>query len=191
MNTQALIDIFKEAYLEKIITNLEYHLLDTNNDTDLNTINLLTTFDEEGFCFGDYDVLAGCEKYLNFAIYLEHNLIGYLGYCYHYENEDIFSLCLCLKPNYQGKGIGKVILAQVINTIFNEYDIAKVVAEIVEDNHKSWHLFTSFGFKEKEKHTFLFPTRGFLLPQHELEYSRSDYNKEKKYLRRYRNLKIK
>ena len=50
---------------------------------------------------------------------------------------------ICTHPNYQGKGVGKFMLKEIMNIFPTAYGKVKI------DNEASKKLFSSLGFKEK------------------------------------------
>lgn len=188
-----LITVLKKVKEQRIITQLQYRELNPENEQDLNTINLLTSFDEEGTCFGDYDVLDTAGNYYNLGIYLEGNLIGYLAYAFHqFSIPTIFNICLCLKKEYRSLGIGRIILLQAINTIFTCYDdINNIIAEIVYDNEKSLKMVKRIGFKEDKSRQSLFLSQGKLKVEKCFNFNYKNYLTKSRELTKYRCLNIK
>ena len=190
---QDLITVLKRVKEQKIISQLTYQELNPDDQKDLDIIKLLTTFDEEGTCFGDYDVLDSVHNYYSLAIYLDDNLIGYLAYSFHhFQIPNIFNICLCLKKEYRSLGIGQIIISQALNTIFTGYDdITKVIAEIVYDNEKSLQLVKRIGFKENKQYQTVFLSQGKLKVEKSFEFNYKNYLTKSEKLARYRTLKIK
>lgn len=97
---------------------------------------------QEGFIKSDYitpemqiNYMKKHTQYYRIAI-LNNKPCGYIGVI----NNDIR---VCTHPNFQGKGVGKFMLKEILKTFPNAFGKVKI------ENEASKKLFTSVGFKEK------------------------------------------
>lgn len=51
-----------------------------------------------------------------------------------------------LLEDYQGKGLGKAAVSCLVDKLFSETPIVRLMAEVAEDNPASWRLLESLGF---------------------------------------------
>lgn len=75
-----------------------------------------------------------------------------VGFCYimlkRKKNDKhlVGSLGIAVKDNYQGKGIGSLLLETVLKAIC-DYDIKRITLGVVKDNVRAIKLYKKFGFK--------------------------------------------
>ena len=70
------------------------------------------------------------------VVLIDNQPCGYIGVI----NDDIR---ICTHPNFQGKGVGKFMLREIMKIFPNAYGKVKI------NNEASRKLFSSVGFKEK------------------------------------------
>lgn len=144
-----LIKTLKAQKTNLVLTNLEYQVLSPEDPLGREILNKIASFDNENTCFGDYDFVNGCNSYLNLGIYLNKQLIGYLGFCYPKpQNSRQVMITVVLSPEYRNCQIGDIILKQSIQTIFEDYNAKSIYVTILTDNEASQRLFTRNGFKQ-------------------------------------------
>ena len=82
--------------------------------------------------------LSYMKKYSQFyrVALINNQHCGYIGVI----NDDIR---ICTHPNFQGKGVGKFMLREILKIFPNAFGKVKI------ENEASRKLFTSVGFKEK------------------------------------------
>ncbi len=82
--------------------------------------------------------LSYMKKYSQFyrVALINNQPCGYIGVI----NDDIR---ICTHPNFQGKGVGKFMLREILKIFPNAFGKVKI------ENEASRKLFTSVGFKEK------------------------------------------
>ena len=82
--------------------------------------------------------LSYMKKYSQFyrVALINNQPCGYIGVI----NDDIR---ICTHPNFQGKGVGKLMLREILKIFTNAFGKVKI------ENEASRKLFTSVGFKEK------------------------------------------
>ena len=97
---------------------------------------------QEGFIKSDYITpemqtryMKKYTQYYRIAI-INNKPCGYIGVI----NNDIR---VCTHPNFQGKGVGKFMLKEILKIFPNAFGKVKI------ENEASKKLFTSVGFKEK------------------------------------------
>ena len=96
----------------------------------------------DGFIQSTYITKEMQEKYMpdNFQFYrialINNQPCGYVGVI---DND----IRICTHPNFQGKGIGKFMLKEIMKIFPSAYGKVKI------DNEVSLNLFSSVGFKQK------------------------------------------
>ncbi len=78
-----------------------------------------------------------------------NSFVGICGFNYSEGYPEEISLCIVKK--YQGKGLGKEVLAKLIDIGFNELNLDKLEVCIFNYNNKSISLFKNNGFLEYDK----------------------------------------
>lgn len=99
------------------------------------------------------NVEAYSEKLFNFAnVYLAIKDNKHIGLLVFYANRDITSYLarIVVKRNYQGQGIGEVLLKYFIDYSLN-HSFKKMRLEVDKNNFRAINLYNKYGFKvEKE-----------------------------------------
>lgn len=111
---------------------------------------------EEPYSF--YDMTADIEDYNEFVdenlrnknewfeVYVDNQLVGFLGLFIENENIDIG---LGLKPDYCGKGIGKDFLNNIIDFINQNYIYNTLSMDVAVFNKRAIKVYQSCGFKQR------------------------------------------
>lgn len=191
-----LVDALREYREKLIIERLSYRVLDPTLALDYRTLRIIASYDKNKSFFEDGDRASFGElsEYLNYAIFFERELIGYVGYRYsHPRDLSRYMPAIIIKPKYQKIGIGDVVVKQLINTLFTEYDgIRSIYAVILQDNQDSINLveknnFVQFkGYREND----LAYIDGNAHQTVHYLYTIKDFKRDQKKLMRYRTMKV-
>ena len=76
---------------------------------------------------------------------LEEKVIGLA--CYWAILEEAHITILAIHPDFQGKGLGKLLLNHLLQEI-NKQDLKTATLEVSANNQKALNLYQKFGFKE-------------------------------------------
>jgi len=191
-----LVDALRKYREKLIIERLSYRVLNPDMALDYRTLRMIASYDENKSFFGDRERSSFGEpsEYLDYAIFFERELIGYVGYRYsHSKDLSRYMPAIIIKPKYQQIGIGDVVVKQLINTLFTEYDGTKsIYAIILQDNGASINLveknnFTQFkGYREND---FVYIDGKAQQTVHYL-YTVKDFKRDQKRLMKYRTMKV-
>ena len=164
---------------EKLI----YRKLNLHNEEDKKLMNQLLLFDTTKDCFGDYDFYKISNEYESYAIYIKNEPMGYLGFRYinsiYYSEKGKYYITICIRKDYQSKGLGNVILNQILTTLFDFYGAKCIYVEVVEDNEKCNRLVKNNHFKKDGENEFL--KNGNYVKAIRYSYTMDEYRNNKKY----------
>lgn len=170
--------------------NLRYKELDFSKPQDKRIMNRIISFDKNKNCFGDYDFYEVADDYINLAIYSKRILIGYLGIYYtdsiYYSEKGKYTITICLREEYQSKGLGNIILKQTIRTLFSNYRAKSIDIEIIEDNEKCNRLALKNNFNKDVEDTFL--RDGNYVKSVHYIYTDEEYERDKNKLKVYEKI---
>ncbi|WP_028042160.1 GNAT family N-acetyltransferase [Candidatus Stoquefichus massiliensis] len=81
-------------------------------------------------------------------LYYNEQLVGFAMYgLWHEQNQDrVWLDRYLIDKRYQGQGLGKKILAQLLEHIYAEYQCQEIYLSLYDDNHRAMHLYQKFGF---------------------------------------------
>lgn len=83
------------------------------------------------------------------VVYYEDQLVGF-ALCMDYLKDNIHISCMCVLPEFQSKGIGRLML-EYIESWSTLNDIATITLG-TESKMKAFQLYKDFGFKVTETH---------------------------------------
>lgn len=83
------------------------------------------------------------------AITYNGELIGFL-YCIQYGDKNIHISCMCVKPSFQGQGIGTLMLDFASNKALEEG--METISLGTELNMKAYQLYKKYGFEIVNEH---------------------------------------
>lgn len=193
-----LINILKKHRDNLILQKINYRLLKRRNEDDREILREIEKFDNQRFCFGDYNILDVCMQYINFGIFYDKELIGYFGFCYHSDEiDDTFLITILLKEKYRNCKIGDVVLKQMLCYIFENYEyINNIYASVLISNISSRKLMNNNYFDEIESDNNLFlsdsffSVNGVLKEIKQYVFKREQYNIKKKLYKKFSNISI-
>ena len=165
---------------------LTYEELDLNNKKDKKIMDKIISFDTNKDCFGDYDFYQVSGDYTNLAIYIRKELIGYVGFSNLEEKE--YTITICIKEEYQSKGLGDIILKQTIKTLYSVYKIDKINIEVIDNNSKCTKLINRNHFDKANSDTFL--KDGKYVPSTHYVYTKHNYEKDRKNFKVYKKITL-
>lgn len=87
-----------------------------------------------------------------FLILIEQDVVGYVDISnYNYIEDSVYLRC-AIDKDFRGKAIGKRLLSELTNYIFDNYSyIGKIRLKIADDNTSSLKVADACGFKWEEK----------------------------------------
>ena len=94
-----------------------------------------------------YDFVTKIPGEFYYKILYEGKIVG--GLHLEIKNKECYPAIWVL-PEYQGKGIAKKCISDLINGVFSK-DFKTIVAGIENENEKSLNLFKSLGFKKQDE----------------------------------------
>lgn len=116
-------------------------------------INLRTRQDQQHFVASNLDSLEKAEAEPStraFGIYNEDRMIGFTLFdVLPYEDDDCFWIVrFMIDEKYQGRGLGKAALSEIISTMSKIEGCRKIRTSHVPENEFVNKLYKSFGFQE-------------------------------------------
>jgi len=81
---------------------------------------------------------------VRFVGIIEEEIVGY-GFLWNLNN-DFPSLGICIRDDFQGKGIGKGLMEYLIN-FAKKKDKKGLILTVYKDNEKAFSLYKKFGFE--------------------------------------------
>lgn len=127
----------------------------TIHRVDLNKCSEVLKLEIEPYQQNFIESVAEClEEAREFALwrpvelYYNEQLIGFAMYGLWHENHQdrVWLDRYLIDKRYQGQGLGKKVLAQLVEHIYTEYQCQEIYLSLYEDNHKAMHLYRQFGF---------------------------------------------
>jgi len=186
---EKLINTLKNYKEQLIIDSLRYKLLNPKKLSDYDILIKLEKFDDNKTCFGDLGLVDQAENVTNFGIYLDEKLIGYFGsYITHAKYTSRKFFAICLKKEYRGIGIGKIVLKQMLNLFFSDdFKTNSIYMTAIEDNDESIHLIENSGFHifKGFRELDYFDVNGEEKKQKQYLYTKKEYLKDKDKILKY------
>ncbi len=81
---------------------------------------------------------------VRFIAIMDDKIVGY-GFLWNL-NSDFPSLGICVRDDFQGKGIGKTLMEHLINTAKNK-NKKGLILTVYKDNEKALNLYKRYGFE--------------------------------------------
>ena len=82
------------------------------------------------------------------AIYADEDLVGFIMYELHTEEQQVFIWRFLIDQRYQGKGYGRQTIEAVLAMAKEQAQITKVVADYVDGNEPMKKILLDLGFEE-------------------------------------------
>lgn len=169
---------------------IKFKELDLREEKDKKIMDRILSFDTTKDCFGDYDFYSVANEYMNLAIYDQRKLIGYLGFAHmdsvYYADKGRYTITICLRKEYQSKGLGDTILKKCIKTLFNDYDAETISVEVLESNSRCNKLIVKNNFKKERRDSFL--KNGEYVNSIIYKYTKREYEEDKYDIKVYRKI---
>ncbi len=87
------------------------------------------------------------EDKLYFVVKKDENYIGVIDF-YNFKND---SCEFGLYSNPDMFGVGKIMMSEIIDYVFNTLNSNLLIAEVFADNERAIHLYKKFNFKETKR----------------------------------------
>lgn len=116
-----------------------YNLEDIKQIVDIEMATLNTTLGEEMFINNYQNPFSYC------FVFEEVDIKGYISVFFDQENLEILNFCV--QKQYQGQGVGKTLLAYILD-YFKTEGAKSAVLEVRESNLRAINLYENFRFKK-------------------------------------------
>ncbi|WP_047982633.1 GNAT family N-acetyltransferase [Ornithinibacillus contaminans] len=81
------------------------------------------------------------------AIYYHDEVVGFAMYGSFGAHKDTWIDRIMIDENYQGKGLGRMAMEQLIARVSREYEVNTLYLSILEENRVAQRLYESLGFE--------------------------------------------
>lgn len=79
---------------------------------------------------------------------IKYNEIAIGELCYEIIQENIADIGIKIcDTDYQNRGLGKIILSMLIEYLFNEVKLSKIILDTLLENKRAQHVYEQLGFK--------------------------------------------
>ncbi|WP_161878032.1 GNAT family N-acetyltransferase [Alkalibacterium sp. MB6] len=122
--------------------------IDKSNESEVRKVRLKP--DQETFIESVDECLKEASEYPEWqpvAIYSDDKVVGFAMYGSFGPNKDTWIDRIIIDKQYQGRGIGKAAMRQLIDRVSKTYDVTVIYLSLVEENEAAAHLYHQLGFE--------------------------------------------